>query len=89
MAWASNQEYLAALDALVDRWCDDREVVALSRLLPGYVALNGLTDGWAVLLDALQATRALGQQAFAAGDWAILQDLTDGAERAVHGPRVW
>jgi hypothetical protein len=88
MAWASNQEYLAALKSLIYRWCDERKLDALSRLLPGYLAFNGLTDGWAELLSALKMTRALGHEAFSVEDWEFLQELVRGAEHAVYGPRV-
>ena len=45
MEFASNEEYFATLRGLIERWCDERKLGALSRLLPGYPSMNGLTDG--------------------------------------------
>jgi hypothetical protein len=41
--------------ALVDDWCERRELGALCGLLPAWLANNGLTDGWAGLADALHS----------------------------------
>jgi hypothetical protein len=41
------------IDALIDEWCERREVKALALLLPAWVDNFGLTDGWARVLDAL------------------------------------
>jgi hypothetical protein len=46
------------IKALIDRWCDRREYVALRIVLPGWFALNGLTDGWVTLRDALHSAYA-------------------------------
>jgi hypothetical protein len=80
----THDENLDALRQLIERWCDERRLVALSRLLPGYLALNGLTDGWANLYDALKSTRALGHEAFSASDWHLLNDLIHWAEQIVY-----
>jgi hypothetical protein len=42
------------LKQLVDGWCDRRALRALNQFLPGYFALNGLTDGWGELETALK-----------------------------------
>jgi hypothetical protein len=84
MEFASNEEYFAALRALIERWCDQRKLGALSRLLPGYLSLNGLTDGWANLYESLKSTRGLGYEAFSAADWDLLNELIRGAEKAVY-----
>jgi hypothetical protein len=39
-----------------DRLCDERRLAALARLLPAYLAFDGLADGWNELLNALKAT---------------------------------
>jgi len=84
LAWASNEEYFGALRSLIDRWCDERKLVALSFLLPGYLALNGLTDGWADLLAALKSVRGIGRGSFSDEDWNLLQDFIREAERIVY-----
>jgi hypothetical protein len=50
MAFASDGKYLTALREMIDRWRDERKPNAPSTLLPGYLSLNGLKDGWAMLL---------------------------------------
>jgi hypothetical protein len=84
MEFASNEEYFAALRELIERWCDERKLGALSRLLPGYLSMNGLTDGWANLYEALKATCAIGHEAFNPTDWDMLNELIRGAERIVY-----
>ena len=42
------------LRQLADRWCERRALRALSQFLPGYFALDGLTDGWGDLEIALK-----------------------------------
>jgi hypothetical protein len=84
MDFRSNEEYFAALRGLVERWCDERNLRALSRLLPGYLSMNGLTDGWTNLYEALKLTRALGHEAFSPTDWDMLNELIRGAERIVY-----
>lgn len=79
----SNEEFFTALRTLIERWCDERRLNALARILPGYLAFNGLTDGWHDLIDALKATRGLGPDAFSLADWDTLNDLIHAAELAV------
>lgn len=40
--------------ALVDRWCERRELGALSGILSPWLSNNGLTDGWNGLASALR-----------------------------------
>jgi hypothetical protein len=42
------------LRQLAEGWCERRALRALSQFLPGYFALNGLTDGWGELETALK-----------------------------------
>jgi hypothetical protein len=79
----SNEEVFATLGQLIERWCDERRLPALARLLPGYAAFDGLTDGWGKLYEALKDTRAIGRAAFSAAEWELLNDLIGAAERAV------
>ncbi|MEO7053341.1 MAG: hypothetical protein ABI191_00045 [Rhizomicrobium sp.] len=75
---------LVSLRQMIERWCDERKFGALSLLLPGYLSLNGLTDGWGNLYVALKATRALGHEVFNVSDWDLLNDLIHSAERIVY-----
>ena len=80
----THDENLAALRQLIERWCDERKLGALSLLLPGYLSLNGLTDGWANLYDALKSTRSLGHEALNESDWSLLNDLIHWTEQIVY-----
>lgn len=80
----SNEEFGAVLRMLVERWCDERRLNALARILPAYLGFNGLTDGWAELSGALKATRALGYEAFNDIDWVTLNDLIHATDQALH-----
>jgi hypothetical protein len=76
--------FFADLKALIDRWCDQRKLQPLSRLLPGYLSMNGLTDGWANLYDGLMAARALGHEFHSPKDWDTLNDLIHYSEGVVY-----
>ena len=48
----------STLDELIDGWCERRALNALRLVLPGYHSVNGLTDGWQQLYEALRDVRA-------------------------------
>jgi len=43
------------LAALIEAWCERRELGALAGLLPAYLRNNGLTDGWEDLCSTLHS----------------------------------
>ncbi|MHB1157229.1 MAG: hypothetical protein ACYC26_10370 [Phycisphaerales bacterium] len=47
------------LGVVIDAWCERRALKPLSKLLPGWLAVNGLTDGWEILRQSLRHTRAM------------------------------
>jgi hypothetical protein len=49
-----NDEFLRDLKKLADGWCERRALRPLLHFLPGYFALNGLTDGLWALETALK-----------------------------------
>ena len=49
-----NDEFLRDLKELADGWCERRALRPLLHYLPGYFALNGLTDGFGALETALK-----------------------------------
>jgi hypothetical protein len=79
----SNDDFFAAMRQQIERWCDQRRLDALARLLPAYTTFYGLTDSWASLYEALKDTRAIGQQKFSVAEWELLNDLVSAAERAL------
>jgi hypothetical protein len=50
----TNDEFLRDLQKLADGWCERHALKPLLHFLPGYFALNGLTDGYAALETALK-----------------------------------
>jgi len=44
----------AIIASLVEAWCERRELIALSYVLPAWTGNVGLTDGWAQLRDDLK-----------------------------------
>jgi len=79
----SNKEFLAALNSLIERWCDERRLDALAKILPSFLAFNGLSDGWYELSEALKTARGLGHAAFSPSDWEVLNDLIHAADLAI------
>jgi hypothetical protein len=53
-------DVLVEVSSLIDAWCERRELRALSKLLPAWLANTGMTDGWALVLEALKSVRADG-----------------------------
>jgi hypothetical protein len=47
------------IHALVDAWCERRELRGLGYLLPAWLGNNGLTDGWNDLREAVRHTYAM------------------------------
>jgi hypothetical protein len=83
MTLETHEEFSPALLHLIDRWCDQRRLPALARLLPGYVAFNGLSDGWEGLRAGLMSVRTLGVEAVGESDWAVLGDLIRATDAAL------
>lgn len=54
-----NEELNCILVALANGWCEQKAFGPLSQYLPGFLAINGLTDGWELCRDALKDVRAL------------------------------
>ncbi len=53
----SRHPVIDPLDELVDRWCERRDLVRLSRVLPPYVQGPSGLAGWERLLEALERIR--------------------------------
>ncbi len=46
---------------LIHAWCQRRDLVLLSAVLPAFTANNGLTDGWAAVMQGLRTIEASAQ----------------------------
>jgi type VI protein secretion system component VasF len=73
MSYQSNDQFFQALRAVIDGWCEHRNLVALSHILPAYLGFNGLTDGWGELDKALRNLRS-----------ACYDDLTTQEQNTLH-----
>jgi hypothetical protein len=79
-----NSEFFATMKNLIDDWCARRALAPLARLLPAYLAFNGLADSWGDLLDALEGVRASCRDGLPETDLAIVGDLIRAAEKAIY-----
>lgn len=80
----NTEALLGAARVLIDRWCDRRQLGALHMMLGGYLALNGLTDGWGRFYDALRNIRAMHGPGLPVEDQALLRDLVSATEKIVY-----
>lgn len=55
----SSEAFIGDLKKLANGWCERRALRPLSVFLPAYLGLNGLTDGYADLENALKDVLAL------------------------------
>jgi hypothetical protein len=80
----SNDELLSGLRNLIDAWCDRRCLSALLLVLPGYFGLNGLTDGWAGLYEALRNVRAFSRDDLPPDELELVNELIRATEKVVY-----
>lgn len=67
-------EVFAALDSLVDGWCERRALRPLRLLLPAYPMASTLTDAWMDLHSALRDVRAFARDDLGAEEPATVED---------------
>ena len=79
-----NAEFFVSMKSLIDGWCDRRALAPLARLLPAYLAFNGLRDSWGDLLDALEGVRASCRDGLPESDLVMVGNLIRAAEKAIH-----
>jgi len=82
--FTSNAQLLAAVQALVDAWCDRRCLSALRHILAGYPLPSPLTDGWGALYDGLRHVRALDRDQLTDAERDMVDDLIVAVGRAVY-----
>jgi hypothetical protein len=83
VSFQSNQDFIAALASLVDRWCEERRLEHLAAVLPSFLAFNGLTDGWADLRSGLRSAVGLGANDLPDEEWDTLQSLSRDADNVL------
>ena len=57
-SYRSNEELFADVRELIASLDQSGRAKAAAELRSGFLALNGLTDGWAIFLDSIDAVRA-------------------------------
>jgi hypothetical protein len=63
------------LRKLADRWCERRALVPLRHFLPGYFALNGLSDGNHECVTALKDVLAFAKDDITADERSDVKQL--------------
>lgn len=71
----SNEEFFAALRALIDRIEEQGNAAAAHELRAGYSCLNGLTDGWALLMESMKRTIETNRREIAEPELSELRDM--------------
>jgi len=83
-AFRSNDEYFHAVEDLIARLKAAGHRQAAEELTDGYRCLNGLTDGWALLLEAVDRVQATYSEGFSRGDQQALEALRAAAHKVVY-----
>ena len=79
-----NTEYSDRLKSLADRWCERRALKPLSCFLPSYLALNGLTDGYAALAEGIRDTLVFAKEEITENEMTELRSLLANTESAIY-----
>jgi hypothetical protein len=79
----NNETFFAALNKLIDNWCDRRCLKALSVVLPHSLAFSGLTDSWGDLCAALKIVRSVHRNDLTPDEIEVVSDLIATAEYAL------
>jgi hypothetical protein len=82
--FACADEYFASVRDLTARLDAGGCHEGAKELRAGFACLNGLTDGWALLLESLDRVHAMCSDALSAVDLADLAALRADARRMVH-----
>jgi hypothetical protein len=80
----SNEEYFRAVEALIARLELGGHQRAADELRDGYRCLNGLTDGCALFLEAVERVRATQSERLSREDRQALETIRGAAHKAVY-----
>jgi len=81
--YESNDEFFQAIRSLAARMEKDGHAEAARELRDGFACLNGLTDGWAMLLDSVNKVLAGHGKALAPADAAELKQMSRSIKKIV------
>ncbi len=82
--YASNEAYFEELAGLVGRMEQSGHTEAAMQVRHGISCVNGLTDGWAMLMDALEATVTRHGQNLPQDQLSDLESAFEAARKAVY-----
>lgn len=82
--YKSNDEFLQALDDLINRVEKRGNIAAAQQLREGFSCLNGLTDGWVLLLESIDKTISENQGKIQKSDMSELKDMLKATKKAVY-----
>ena len=80
----SNEEFFVALRDLIDRIEKQGNIAASKELRSGLSCLNGLTDGWALLMESMERTIAANQGTIGAREMLELRDMLKVVSKVVY-----
>jgi hypothetical protein len=80
----SNEEFFAAFRDLVERIEKQGHVEAARELRTGFSCLNGLTDGWALLMEAMDRTSTANHGKIEGREMSELRDLHRVVKKVVY-----
>jgi hypothetical protein len=83
-SFRTNEEFFQAARDLVSRLERKGHREAAAALRDGFGCLNGLTDGWALFLEAIEDVRTTASKRFDRDDQRALKTLRAAAHAAVH-----
>ncbi|HLY44218.1 MAG TPA: hypothetical protein VKQ73_01460 [Stellaceae bacterium] len=82
--FTTNEEFFAALRALILAFCDRHALRPLSHILGPYLAFNGLTDSWGELHQGLRNLRAFCRDELSDAELEAIGALIAAADKALH-----
>ena len=80
----SNEEFFSAFRDLVERIEKQGNVPAAQELRRGFSCLNGLTDGWALLIESIDRTIAANRGKIEKPEMFELHDMLKAVKKAVY-----
>ncbi|MBI4829892.1 MAG: hypothetical protein HY804_14030 [Nitrospinae bacterium] len=75
-SYFSNEEFFQAVRSLAERMEHGGHTEAARELRDGFACLNGLTDGWAMLMESVDKVIAAHGKALSPGDTAELKEMS-------------
>ena len=82
--YASSEQFFSALNRLIERIDLYGHHDAAQQIREGLSCLNGLTDGWAILMDSIEATMSQYKGKLLSEDMADLKGMHKAIQKVVY-----